>query len=75
MKIKSQGDAHSSHLEAVRGKLHSNEQHERRDALILSGPDVPEVSDQEDCKEIVRGLLRSPSRLNIDMSAPSDLGT
>ena len=62
--FRSQEDNHSSHLAALRGKLDSNEQYERRDALILSGPAVPEVSDQEDCKQIVRGLPRDHSRSN-----------
>ena len=65
-KFKSQEDAHSLNIEALKGKLDSNEQYERRDALILSGPAVPEVSEREDCKHIVRGLLRDETRLNID---------
>ena len=66
-KLKSQGDVHSSHLEAVRGKLDSNEHYERRDDLILSGPTVPGFSDREDCKQIVKrvvmdGLFRTLKR-------------
>ena len=33
-------------------------QYERHDALILSGPAVPETTDLEDCKQIIQILLR-----------------
>ena len=64
-KFKSQEDAHSLNIEALKGKLDSNEQYERRDALNLFGPAVPEVSEREDFKHIFRGLIRDKTRLNI----------
>ena len=43
-------------------------QYERRDALILSGPLVPPVSDGEDCKHLIQRLFRDHARLNIIIS-------
>ena len=63
-KIKAQENTHTTHLNSITNKIDSNEQYERRDALVLSGPLVPEVSDREDCKQIIQRLLRDHTRLN-----------
>ena len=67
-KIKLQEKTHIAHLDSLSVKIDSNEQYERRDALILSGPLVPEVSDLEDCKHLIQQLFRDLARLNIHIS-------
>ena len=67
-KIKAQENTHTTHLNSITNKIDSNEQYERRDALVLSGPLVPEVSDREDCKQIIQRLLRDHTRLNLNVS-------
>ena len=67
-KLITQENTHSTHLNSLTNKIDSNEQYERRDALVLSGPLVPEVSDREDCKQIIQRLLRDHTRLNLNVS-------
>ena len=67
-KIKLQENTHIAHLDSLSVKIDSNEQYERRDALILSGPLVPPVSDGEDCKHLIQRLFRDHARLNINIS-------
>ena len=67
-KLITQENTHSTHLNSLSNKIDSNEQYERRDALVLSGPLVPEVSDREDCKQIIQRLLRDHTRLNLNVS-------
>lgn len=71
-KIKSQENSHSAHVASLNQKLDANEQYERRDALILSGPAVPVTTDREDCKQIILNLLRDNVRLNVN---PNDIST
>ena len=47
--IVTQENTHITHLNSLTNKIDSNEQYKRRDALVLSGPLVPEVSKREDC--------------------------
>ena len=67
-KIKLQENTHIAHLDSLSVKIDSNEQYERRDALILSGPLVPEVSNGEDCKQLIQRMFRDHARLNINVS-------
>ena len=64
-KIKTQEGNHSSHIDTLRSKLGANNQYVRHDALIPCVPRVPDVSDLGDCEQIVRGLLREHSWLNV----------
>ena len=48
-KIKSQEVSHTAHVASLNQKLDANEQYERLDALIISGPAVPEATDREVC--------------------------
>ena len=57
-----------AHLNFITNKIDSNELYKRRDALVLSGPLVPEVSDREDCKQTIQRLLRDYTRLNLNIS-------
>ena len=43
-----------------------NEQYERKDTLIISGPTLPPVRNGEKCKDIVRELLRTHTNLLIN---------
>ena len=67
-KIKSHKDFHSAHLDSLSVNIDSNEQYERRDARILSGPLVPVASDREDCKQLFQRLFREHTQLNINFS-------
>ena len=67
-KIRTQENTYTTHLNSINKKIDSNEQHERRDALVLSGPLVPEVFHREDLKRIIQRLLRSHTRLNVNVS-------
>ena len=67
-KIVTQENTHITQLNSLTNKIDSNEQNERRDALVLSEPLVPEVSGWEDCKHIIHRLIRDHIRLNLNVS-------
>ena len=67
-----QESSHSAHVAPLNQKLDANEQYERRDATILSGPAVPVTTDREDCKQIILNLLRDNIRINVN---PKDIST
>ena len=69
--FKTQEHNHPFHLEALREQLDSNEQYEKRDALLLSGPDVDDVSERQHCKQTVRDLPNDHRRLNNDTADTS----
>ena len=48
-------------------KIDENESYERRDTLILSGDKIPAVAANENCAEIVRGMLRDTLSYNVSM--------
>ena len=61
-----------SSIKTLQANVDANEQYERRDTLILSGPNLPTGAMNENCTEIVRNLLRQPLRLNL---SPTDITT
>ena len=50
----------------IRSNIDVNEQYERKDTLIISGPTLPPVRNGEKCKDIVRELLRTHTNLVIN---------
>ena len=56
-------------LKKVQIDLDNNDQYERRDTLILSGPNLPSSAQGENCKVIVQNLFREHLSLQVN---PSD---
>ena len=50
----------------IRSNIDVNEQYERKDTLIISGPILPPVRNGEKCKDNVRELLRTHTNLVIN---------
>ena len=54
-------------VDALEGKVDAADAYERRDTLIVSGS-VPNAEQGENCKSIVREMLKEKTRLSIDLS-------
>ena len=61
---------HSKEVAALKSNIDLNEQYGRRDTLIISGPNLPIASPNENCKLVVQDLLRRHTKLNLN---PSDI--
>ena len=58
-------------LRKLQINLDSTNQYERRDTLVISGPDLPMHSEDENPKTLIQSLLRSGIRYNLDPSSIS----
>ena len=59
---------HSRTTRSLQSDIDNNDQYERRDTLILSGPQVPEATAEENPKQIIHELFRRHLNLQIDPS-------
>ena len=50
-------ETHRAEVQSLRSDIDSNEQYERKDTLIVSGPDHPVASQNENSKIMVKNLL------------------
>ena len=50
-------ETHRAEVQSLRSDIDGNEQYERKDTLIISGPDLPVASQTENSKIIVKNLL------------------
>ena len=64
--LKKQVNALESKVEKLENNLDETSQYERRDTIIVSGPSIPISSSGENCKTIVRDLLREKLSMNIN---------
>lgn len=64
--LKAQEEARKKEVAQLKTDVDANDQYERRDTLILSGPNLPISSPNENCKEIVKNLLRSHTNLSLN---------
>ena len=62
----------SKEVESLKTSIDLNGQYERRDTLIISGPDLPVASDNENSKLIIQDTLRRNLNLNLN---PADIST
>ena len=62
--------SHSKSFQSQQNGVDKNEQYKCRDTLILSGPSLPQETDNENCKQIVRNLIQNHLRLNLN---PTDV--
>ena len=66
MALKAQVNALESEVEKLETNLDETSQHERRDTIIVPGSKIPIASFGENCKIIVRDLLREQLSMNIN---------
>lgn len=59
---------HTAEVLSLRTNIDTNEQYERKDTLIISGPDLPVASQNENSKLVVKNLLNEKTRVNIDIN-------
>ena len=62
--------SHSKSIQSIQSGADNNEQYERRDTLILFGQSLPQETDNENFKQIVRNLIQKHLRLNLN---PTDV--
>ena len=59
---------HTKTVHSLQNEIDNNDQYERRDTLIISGPEIPTVTSDEKPKEILQALLRRHLKFNISLS-------
>ena len=62
----------SKEVEGLITRIDLNGQYESRDTLIISGPDIPGESDNENSKLFIQDSLRRNLNLNLN---PADIST
>ena len=62
--------SHSKSIQYLQNCVDHNEQYERRDTLILSVPSLPQETENENCKQIVRNVIQNHRKLNLN---PTDV--
>ena len=56
---------HTSSITTLQANVVASEQYGRRDTLIMSGLNLPAAAGNENCREVMRKLLRQHLRINI----------
>ena len=69
-KISSIESSQSKNIKSLQNNVDENDQYERKDTLIVSGPEVPVFSSNENCKNVLQDIFRRNLNLNIN---PADI--
>ena len=69
--LKSEVNSLHSKVTNLESQIDEANAYERRDALVISGKDLPPSSNDENCSEIVKKLVKEKLRLEIDANSIS----
>ena len=71
-KLQGEVAAMRTQIEKLENHIDDNEAYERRDAVIISGENIPAAQDGEKCEEVVCSLISQHLKIKI---SPSDIST